>query len=41
MIKTRRIRWAWACSTNREEKIAYILVVELEGKRQLGTPRHR
>jgi hypothetical protein len=38
MIKSRRMRWAWACSTNRGERNK-ILVGKPEGKRPLGRPR--
>jgi hypothetical protein len=41
IIKSKRIRLAGACSTNRERRNVYrLLVVKPEGKRPLGRPRH-
>jgi hypothetical protein len=42
MIKSRRVRWAGHVARMGEMKYAYrILVGKPEGKRPLGSPRHR
>jgi hypothetical protein len=42
IIKSRRMRWVGACSTNGEKRNTYRLLVEKpEGKRPLGRPRRR
>jgi hypothetical protein len=42
MIKSRRMRWAGYVASIGEKRTAYrILVGNPEGKRLLGTPRHR
>jgi hypothetical protein len=42
MIKSRRMRWAGYVASRGEKRIAYrILVGNPEGKRPLGSPRHR
>jgi hypothetical protein len=42
IIKSRRMRWAGACSTNGENRNAYrLLVGKPEGKRPIERPRWR
>ena len=41
-MKSRKIRWAGACSAYGESRGLYrVLVSKLEGKRQFGRPMHR